>query len=248
MTDQPLLAGFEVGADEAALMEKSAHFSSMDPDKRRFVLAWVSLVLENGAKSPSIPDVAARAGLGRTKAYELHRDTEVCVARREAAQVFSDRGDVFGSLAGDLAAWRLLRNLATGELNVRELTSVHLNLIRDCKSRLGVAPMLKMAGVVHRSPNGDHAAGVMVQGSGENLSEAAQDVLADVLGEQAKFLEMVEDGNDQGERNGSGGDGVDDGDGGKRAEGAVDRVGSGGGRHAVSVPGLDSVRADDGEG
>lgn len=130
--------------EEAVLLDRSPRFRDCTDLERRFVVAWIQQAAdhrETGGREPlSARAVGERAGIGHTKAAELAKTENVLLALREAAQANSDLTDVMGSAALDHIVRNVLARLQTGALRPESIPPKLIDVLRECKARLGLQP------------------------------------------------------------------------------------------------------------
>ena len=125
---------------EAELMGQSARFRALDDIGRRFVCAWLLALRENDGSRVTAAGIGERAGIGKTKAYEMWKKKEILQALREASQAHSDSTDVLGSMALDILVMQTLQRVVKGKIKPEDCTPGLLRMLTDCKVRLGVVP------------------------------------------------------------------------------------------------------------
>lgn len=123
---------FQLEKEIAAAHPKFAGFPE---EKRRFVVAYLTR-----APKDSMADVARKAGIGKTKAYDLARDPEICDVFAAAAMTVSTMTDVKASLAIDMAVEMIYDATRKGDLKPKDWTPVMLRMCEAGKSRLGLMP------------------------------------------------------------------------------------------------------------
>lgn len=124
---------------EAVILRNDA-FADYPEEIRKFIVYY----LVRG-KSDGVRDVAQRAGISKSRAYELIKDPDVCQVIAAAAQAISDVSDVHGSMALDVTAELIYQQVISQELAPEAWTPTMLRICEACKSRLGLNPQSVMA-------------------------------------------------------------------------------------------------------
>jgi hypothetical protein len=188
---------FAVSDAERTLLNTSPRYRELGETERRFAVAWLETLRETPGRRPSIDEVAAKAGIGRTRGYELLKTERVLAAIRETAQAHGDLADVAGSMAYDLLCLDALQKAQRGELNSLNLPATTLRLLQDAVGRLGRDPRLTVGLGV--SLPGGAAASVGVSGAAPEL-----DTILGRLGDLVRGEVKPEEGEARTEGTGSG--------------------------------------------
>jgi len=121
---------------EIEICANSRVFGELSESQRKFVI----LYLQRDANT-TIKDVAAQAGISKTKAYEFIKSVGVLEVMAAAAQVISGYVDVKGSLALDHLVSDAYDKIVKGNLQLNDLTPTAAKILLTCKDRLGLNPV-----------------------------------------------------------------------------------------------------------
>ena len=155
----------EFEALERSIAMKSKRFGELSEEKRKFVIFYLKRSVGD-----KMSVVAARAGVSKTKAYELAHDPEVCDAMATAAQAVSDTADIKGSRAMDITAEKIYQSVLAGTLSPKDWTPTMLRICEACKSRLGLNPdVLKAVRMQMEDVNGNKMSATLLSSNSDTL-------------------------------------------------------------------------------
>lgn len=125
--------------DEALLLSRCRRYEPLDERCQQLVRGYLRAQLDARGTVTKRAWIEA-SGLAATTAKDTLRANGhvVYAAIREAMQLFGEHRAIDGALALTDAGRMIRQKLADGSLSVRDLTSVHLAVLRDCAALAGL--------------------------------------------------------------------------------------------------------------